>query len=66
MAAWNTGAATISREEAQTKITEKARTEGITGSFKVYYDGRMISSPTDLPAQVDMSKVRVSSMLDNA
>lgn len=69
MAAWNTednAPEMLTREAAQTAIAAKAREEGITGSFKVYYNGSLVSSPNDLPASVNMSLVRVSAMFDNA
>lgn len=56
----------ISREAAITAIKEKAKAEGYNKTFKVSYDGRQVESPTDLPEQVDMSKVQISSVLNNA
>lgn len=62
---WNT-TRMLSRAEAQTAIADKAREEGISGSFKVYYNGALVSSPNDLPESVNMDFVRVSAMFDNA
>ena len=63
---WNTDNGTISREEAGSKIKEKAQSEGINGPFKVFYDGEQMTTPDSLPEQVDMNKVRVSAVLDQA
>ena len=62
----NTNNNTISREEAGSRIKEKATSEGIDGPFKVFYDGEQMSTPDALPSQVDMSLVRVSAVLDQA
>ena len=62
----NTNNNTISREEAGSKIKQKATSEGIEGPFKVFYDGVQVATPDALPMQVDMSKVRVSAVLDQA
>lgn len=62
---WNTDS-TVSREEAKGKIQEIAREEGIKGAFKVFYDGQLMSTPDNLPEQVDMDKVSVSAVLDQA
>jgi hypothetical protein len=62
---WETGTM-ITREEAITRIKEMAKAQGIAGAFKVFYDDAMIANPNDLPAQVDMGKVKVSAVLDNA
>jgi hypothetical protein len=64
---WDTSANnTISRAEAQVEIVAKAQNEGINGAFKVFYDGELVVTPSDLPEQVDMNKVRVSAVLDQA
>ena len=57
---------TVSKEEAQGETEDMAREQGIKGAFKVFYDGSMISTPTDLPERVDMSKVSISAVLDQA
>ncbi len=56
----------LSRDDALKAISDKAKDEGISGAFKVYYNGRLIATPEDLPDQVDMRDVRVSSVLNNA
>lgn len=57
---------TISRDAAKTEISNMAKDEGIKGAFKVFYDGNLIATPNDLPEQVDMDKVSVSAVLDQA
>ena len=57
---------TISKDEAKTRIDALASDEGIRGAFKVFYDGTLMVTPEDLPERVDMSKVRVSAVLDQA
>lgn len=69
MGPWNTGDAqptTVSRDEAKKKIIELAKAEGYDGAFKVFYDGAMIADPNNLPEQVDMTKITVSEVLDQA
>ena len=56
----------VSKAEAKRKILELASDEGMKGAFKVFYDNQVISTPDDLPDSVDMSKVRVSEVLDQA
>jgi hypothetical protein len=56
----------VTRDQARTKIMEKAREEGYDGAFKVFYEGKMIADPANLPEQVDMSKITVSEVLDQA
>lgn len=63
---WNANDNLVSREQAESKIGELAKSKGIKGSFKVFYDGGIIEDPTDLPEQVDMTKVKVSATLDQA
>lgn len=64
---WNTNeTGTVSRAEAINKITEMAKDDGITGSFKVYYKDQLIANPNDLPEQVELGSIRVSAVLDNA
>ena len=62
---WNAGE-TLSRNQAIEKIKDQARDEGITGAFKVYYNGALIANPEELPEQVEMEKVKVSAVLENA
>lgn len=57
---------TVARAVAIERITEMAKEDGITGSFKVYYNDALIANPNDLPEQVELSKIRVSAVLDNA
>ena len=74
MTAWNssTGTSLVPREEAIGLIRTKAREEGLTQAFKVYYNGREVVSPTlpvdqgGLPEMVDMSMVRCSATFDQA
>jgi hypothetical protein len=63
---WSASEGLISRADAKAKIVELAKEEGITGSFKVYYNDQLIANPDDLPEQVAMNLVRVSAVLDNA
>jgi hypothetical protein len=66
--AWDTanGGNLVPRAEAEPKIKALALAQGIDGTFKVFYDGAMISTPSQLPEQVDMSKVRVSEVMNQA
>lgn len=57
---------TITREEAIQHCIAKAKEEGINGAFKVFYDGRMIANPSDLPDTVIKDKLVVSIVTDNA
>ncbi len=59
-------ATTLGRDAAIARIKEIAREDGITGSFKVFYQDNLIANPTDLPEQVNMELVKVSAVLDNA
>jgi hypothetical protein len=65
---WNaeSGSSTVSRDEAKRKIMELASEEGYKGAFKVFYDGVVIATPDSLPTQVDMSKIKISEVLDQA
>lgn len=56
----------VSRNDAIDRIKVQAREDGITGSFKVFYNEQLIANPIDLPEQVDMNLVRVSAVHDNA
>lgn len=56
----------VSRADSQAKIVAKAKEAGIKGAFKVYYDGRSVASPSDLPETVDMRLVKVSEVYDQA
>lgn len=64
--AWNANENLVAREEAEAKIGELAKSKGIKGSFKVFYNDEIIEDPTDLPDMVDMTKVKVSATLDQA
>lgn len=66
MAAWNNSEATVTRQEAITKINTMATEKGYRGTFKVLYDGNVVANPSDLPEQVVMSKVQISAVLDQA
>ena len=64
---WQITQEEISREEAVRKIFDNAREQGIaSGTFKVYYGDNQVVAPEDLPQMVDMTKVRISQVLDNA
>lgn len=65
---WNTETpvTTIPRAQAEAKIKELAVEQGIDGTFKVFYNDQMISSPSQLPEQVDMNLVRVSEVMNQA
>ena len=65
MSAWETSE-NVSREDAIKKIQEMAKQDGISGSFKVFYNDRLVANPEDLPETVDMERIRVSATLDNA
>lgn len=57
---------TISKAEAKSQIISMAQEQDIRGAFKVFYDGNLMATPDDLPENVEMSKVRVSAVLDQA
>ena len=57
---------TISRADAVKQITELALEQGLKGTFKVFYDGSIIADPSNLPDQVDMDKVEISAVMDQA
>lgn len=65
MNAWRTGS-TVPRDEAQAKIEKMAADQGIKGPFKVFYNNEIVTDPEDLPEQVDMSKVKVSAVMNQA
>lgn len=56
----------VTREVAEGKIAELAKSKGIKGSFKVFYNDAIIADPSNLPDMVDMTKVKVSATLDQA
>jgi len=64
--AWSAEVTEVSRAEAQRLIVAQAKDEGINGAFKVFYDNNLVANPADLPETVDMRKVRVSAVLDQA
>lgn len=64
--AWNANENMITREQAEGKIGELAKSKGIKGSFKVFYNGSLVEDPSDLPDEVDMALVKVSATLDQA
>lgn len=67
MSAWDTSDSNmVSKDEAKENIVNMAKDDGISGAFKVFYDGQLIANPDDLPERVDMDKVRVSAVLDQA
>jgi hypothetical protein len=66
MNAWINNGNTVTKAEAKDKIMALANEQGLSGAFKVFYDGNIVSDPNDLPESVDMDKVRVSAVLDQA
>lgn len=66
MSAWSTNPNEVTRDAAEAKIAELAKSKGIKGTFKVFYDGSLVEDPTDLPDMVDMTKIKVSATLDQA
>lgn len=64
--AFNTEGNLLPRADAVKKITEMAIEKGYKGAFKVLYDGGVVADPGNLPEQVDMRKVAVSAVLDQA
>lgn len=56
----------VSRDVAKTRIIAMAQEEGYTGAFKVFNDGVLVADPSTLPEQVDMSKITLSEVLDQA
>jgi len=65
MAAWN-NSQLVPKAEAQFKIQALATEQGIRGTFKVFYNGVIVTDPSELPEQVDMTKIKVSNVLDQA
>jgi len=63
---WKTETEQVERAEALRRIQEMAKSQNINGSFKVFYEGDLVVSPEDLPTTVDLSKVQVSGVLNNA
>lgn len=63
---WETNENEVTKEEAKNQIVTMAKDQGIKGAFKVFYDNALMSTPDDLPDMVDMTKVRVSAVLDQA
>lgn len=66
MGPWNTAGGGIPRAEAIGKISQMAKDKGYKGAFKVFYQDALIADPEDLPETVDMGKVKVSAVLDQA
>lgn len=65
-AAWNVDPNICTKEEAMPKIIALATSKGLNGAFKVFYEDSLIDDPEDLPESVDMRKVRVSAVLNQA
>ena len=57
---------TVTKAEAISKIKDLAKAQGLKGTFKVFYNDEVIADPNDLPDSVDMLKVKVSAVLDQA
>jgi hypothetical protein len=66
MSAWNANGSIVPKEQAQTKIIELAKSKGLSGAFKVFYDNNLVDDPDNLPESVDMNKVKVSAVLNQA
>lgn len=62
---WDETSGETPREEAikQTKVI--AKDKGLK-TFKVFYDGTQVVDPSDLPDTVDMAKIQVSAIMDQA
>ena len=56
----------VTKAEAIVKIKDMAKAQGLKGTFKVFYNDEVIADPNDLPESVDMLKVKVSAVLDQA
>ena len=63
---WETGSALIPKADAIAAIQKMAKDQGLKGTFKVFYEGNIITDPTTLPEQVNMAEVEVSAVLDQA
>ena len=63
---FNTESSLIPRADAIKAITQQAIDEGLKGTFKVLYNGNIVADPANLPDQVDMDKVQVSAVMDQA
>ncbi len=63
---WNSNDGNVTKAEAKSLIVGMAKDDGIKGAFKVFYDGALMTTPDDLPDSVDMAKVTVSAVLDQA
>lgn len=66
MAGFNTEETGVTRAVAIEKITALAKEKGYKGAFKVLYNGSIIADPSELPESVDMSKVKIANVLDQA
>lgn len=67
MAAWDASQSTlVARDVAKARIIEMAKEQGYTGAFKVFYNGTMVTDPSNLPDQVDLAQITVSEVLDQA
>lgn len=56
----------LTKEQAIAKIKEMAAAQGFVQGFKVFYNGSEVVTQSALPAEVDMSLVKVASKLNNA
>lgn len=56
----------VTRSEAGAYIARKAEEQGIGNSFKVLYNGGIISRLEELPDMVDLNLLRLSAALDQA
>lgn len=56
----------MKREDAEKFCNELAKGKGIKGSFKVFYDGKIVDSPAALPETFDKTLIKVSATLDQA
>ena len=65
-ASWKKPDNMLSKADAQEAIYKMAEEQGLKDTFKVFYDGKLIEDPANLPDRVDMNKVKVSELLHQA
>ncbi len=62
---WETNNNLLAQADAIVKIKAMG-TEAGYATYKVYYDGKVIATPSDLPESVDMTLVSIGQMADQA
>lgn len=68
-AAWNTNPTNpnlVARDQAEQICNDLARSKGIKGSYKVFYNNNIIEDPSGLPEMFDKTLIKVSATLDQA